>query len=33
MELAAEGLNCLKNLNLYEIRFGFFPLTPKFFGG
>lgn len=30
MELAAESLNCLKSLNLYEITFGFFPLTPSF---
>jgi hypothetical protein len=27
MELPAEGLNCLKNLNLYEITFGLSPLT------
>jgi len=30
MELAAEGLNCLKNHILYEITFGFFPLTASF---
>lgn len=30
MELPAEGLNCLKILNLYEITFGFSPLTPSF---
>jgi hypothetical protein len=30
MELPAEGLNCLKNLNLYEITFGLPPLTPSF---